>query len=542
MNDLIKIKNLKSFLVLFIFSLCSLQLLAQSDVRFFNLGFGGGAKVSNNGTYVVGSNYPAAGFIWSEAAGRVSLGNTYSEAFGVSNNGRVAGSFIDSNLIAPNGNPTLRAGYYDSLKWMPLDGYPGYPVLDETSYNYGYGISADGSIIVGMQWLPIYKTEACYWDSAGLHMLGRTGGLSSNALDVANVSNGLKIVGWDGLLNGPGRRAFYWDPTPHFMGGYDSSYPDGQCFGLNSDGTKIVGGSTGALFVWTEGQGMNWFNTSYLNSGSYAKDISDNDIIVGYVDVGGFNYQAFIKRPEWDDILLLQDYLIDSLGVTEAADWLSSFANSISADGLTITGTAYPASGGPIAYVLKFANSVPVELSSFTATTDNQVVNLSWSTATELNNSGFEIQRVNQNSTWIPIGFINGNGTTANKNDYNFIDQNPLAGINKYRLKQVDFDGSFEYSHEVEVEIVPQKYILNQNYPNPFNPETKINFSISKEEFVKVRVFNSLGEEVEILFSGQLNAGSHTLIFNAENYASGLYILKLTAGSFSQTIKINLMK
>ncbi|MBK6913958.1 MAG: T9SS type A sorting domain-containing protein [Ignavibacteriales bacterium] len=192
--------------------------------------------------------------------------------------------------------------------------------------------------------------------------------------------------------------------------------------------------------------------------------------------------------------------------------------------------------------MLKIDQQVPVELASFTATTDNQVVNLNWSTATELNNSGFEIQKVNQNSIWIPIGFINGNGTTTNKNDYNFIDQNPLAGINKYRLKQIDFDGSFEYSVEVEVEIVPQKYILNQNYPNPFNPETKINFSISKEEFVKVRVFNSLGEEVEVLFSGQLNAGSHTLSFNGENYASGLYILKLTAGSFSQTIKMNLMK
>ena len=134
------------------------------------------------------------------------------------------------------------------------------------NYNYGFGISADGSMIVGMHWLPTYRAEAVYWDSQRqIHLLGRTGNLSSRANDVAVTSNGFVIVGWDGLLNGPGRRAFYWDPTPHFMGGYDSSYPDGQCYGLNSDGTKIVGGSTGALFVWTEGQGMNWFNTSYLN-------------------------------------------------------------------------------------------------------------------------------------------------------------------------------------------------------------------------------------------------------------------------------------
>ncbi len=265
----------------------SILIYSQSTPEFIDLGLGGAAKISNNGIYVVGNNYPAPAWIWSESEGRTNLNVfNYSEAFGVSDNGIVAGSFIDSNLIAPNGNPTLRAGINQNGVWDSLPGYPGYPVLDEMSYNYGYGISADGSIVVGMHWLPTWKAEACYWDVSGIHMLGRTGGGSSRANDVATNGNGFRIVGWDGEAGGPGRRAFYWDPVPHFMGGYDSTYLDGQCEGLNSDGSKIVGGSVGAPFVWSQATGMEWITLDYLNFASYAKDISDNDIIVGYVSIG----------------------------------------------------------------------------------------------------------------------------------------------------------------------------------------------------------------------------------------------------------------
>jgi hypothetical protein len=205
-------KSLINLLFSTVFILSSSQLFAQTTAQYINLGFGGAAKASNNGLFVCGNNYPAPGFLWSESSGRITLGIGYTEAMGVSNNGIVVGSFTDSSLHAPNGNPTLRAGYFEGTRWMPLEGFPGYPVLDEMSYNYGYGISADGSILVGMQWLPTYRTEACYWDITGLHMLGRTGGQSSNAFDVALTSTGFRIVGWDGLASGPDRRPFYWDP------------------------------------------------------------------------------------------------------------------------------------------------------------------------------------------------------------------------------------------------------------------------------------------------------------------------------------------
>ncbi|MEO8231037.1 MAG: T9SS type A sorting domain-containing protein [Ignavibacteriota bacterium] len=544
--------NMKKLLVFILLTAGSIQIYSQSTAQYINLGFGGAAKVSNNGMYVVGSNYPSPGFLWSESTGRINLGNTYTEAFGVSNNGIVAGSFIDTSLHAPNGNATLRAGYYDGSRWIALEGFPGYPVLDEMSYTYGYGISEDGSIIVGMHWLPTYKAEACYWDSVGsIHMLGRTGGGSSRANDVAKTNNGFRIVGWDGEALGPGRRAFYWDPTPHFMGGYDTSYPDGECNGLNTDGSTLVGGSTGALFSWTDAGGMNWFNTTYLNGASYAKDISDNGIIVGQVSPSVGAYRAFIKRPEWSDIMLLKDYLVDSLGITEASDWLASFANSISADGLTIIGTAYPSSGGPIAYVIKFTDPLPVELSSFTASYENNVVNLNWITSTETNNQGFDIEKKNQNSEWTKIGFVPGKGSTTEINNYNFVDNSTTAGKISYRLKQIDFNGSFEYSNTIEVDVNPvNEFSLSQNYPNPFNPSTKISYTIPQSTNVKLSVFNTLGEKITELVNKTQDAGTYDIQFDASGLTSGIYFYRLEAGdpssgsgqSFVSTQKMSLIK
>lgn len=534
----------KLITISFLFFLFTIFIHSQNNPEFIDLGQGGAAKISNNGIYVVGNNYPAPAWIWSEATGRVNLNAiNYSEAFGVSDNGIVAGSFIDTSLLAPSGNPTLRAGYNQNGVWDSLPGFPGYPVLDEMSYNYGYGISADGSIIVGMHWLPIWKAEACYWDTSGIHMLGRTGGGSSRANDVATTQTGFRIVGWDAELNGPDRRAFYWDPTPHFMGGYDSTYPAGQCEGLNTDGSKIVGGSTGAPFVWSQSTGMEWITTDYINYASYAKDISDNNIVVGYVSLSVGNYQAFIKRSEWQDIMFLKDYLIDSLGITGISDWYFPFANSISADGLTLVGTAYPSGGGPNAYVVKLPGNVPVELTSFTANYFGNEVELNWSTSTETNNLGFAVERKTTNTNWSEIGFVRGNGTTTEPNFYSYSDNSLSSDKYFYRLKQQDFDGSFEYSNITEINVTNvSEFALKQNYPNPFNPSTTIEFNIPEQGLVNLSVYNMLGEKVATLANELMEGGNHKLNFNASNLASGIYLVKMSSGNFSSVIKINLLK
>ena len=124
---------------------------------------------------------------------------------------------------------------------------------------------------------------------------------------------------------------------------------------------------------------------------------------------------------------------------------------------------------------------VPVELTSFTSSVSGNNVILQWTTATELNNLGFEVQRKSLDSDYEVLGFISGAGTTTEPRTYFFTDSKIHNGQYVYRLKQMDFDGAFVYTDEILVEVdAPAEYALEQNYPNPFNPSTNINFSIAE--------------------------------------------------------------
>ena len=171
---------------------------------------------------------------------------------------------------------------------------------------------------------------------------------------------------------------------------------------------------------------------------------------------------------------------------------------------------------------------VPVELTSFTAEANGNSVNLNWNTATELNNNVFEIQR-NNGSGFVTIGSVKGQGTTTQPHSYSFVDSKLQSGNYSYRLKQVDFNGAFSYSNTVEVSVAPSVFSLEQNYPNPFNPSTKINFNLTVDSKVSLKVYNILGQEVANLVNGQISAGFHTVDFNAANLASGIYLYRLQA-------------
>lgn len=186
---------------------------------------------------------------------------------------------------------------------------------------------------------------------------------------------------------------------------------------------------------------------------------------------------------------------------------------------------------------------IPVELTSFTAIAEAGQVTLRWSTATEKNNKEFGIERSVDGKVFSSIGFTAGNGTTTELREYRFTDNNPAAGISYYRLKQTDYDGSFEYSHVIQVSAKPVlSFTLEQNHPNPFNPETQISFTLPEKGFVTLAVYNILGKEVDVLFSGELESGRHTVNFNAKNYSSGVYIYKLTGGGAAITRKMILTK
>ena len=173
---------------------------------------------------------------------------------------------------------------------------------------------------------------------------------------------------------------------------------------------------------------------------------------------------------------------------------------------------------------------VPVELVSFSGNCAEKDVTLNWITKTETNNKGFDIARSNNGMDFSVIGFVEGNGTTTEIHTYSYTDKNLNDGEYYYKLKQIDFDGSYEYSDVIEVSVnVPKEFSLEQNYPNPFNPITNISYSLPTESQVKLSIYNTLGELVETIVNKKQNAGKYEAVWNARNYSSGIYIYSLDA-------------
>jgi len=308
-------------------------------------------------------------------------------------------------------------------------------------------------------------------------------------------------------------------------------------------GRNTAGSGDDLLFKSTN-KGNSWLpvgiltNTSGGNLNSIY--IDDNDVI--YVPVVKFGPTYFTVYRSSDDGLTW-DEIYDG------------FPPSTNIRALTGKGNILFA-GTEGRGVYKRVIPVPVELSSFTASVNNNDVILHWSTASETNNMGFEIQRlqnynlpegkagVTKLQDWETVGFVEGKGTTTEQQFYSFVDENLSSGKYQYRLKQIDFNGSFEYQKTiVEAEIIqPSEFLLKQNYPNPFNPTTTISFVIGQQSFVSLKVYDVLGNEVAVLVNEEKTPGSYKINFDARDLSSGIYLYKLTTGTFSETKRMMLLK
>jgi hypothetical protein len=206
----------------------------------------------------------------------------------------------------------------------------------------------------------------------------------------------------------------------------------------------------------------------------------------------------------------------------------------------------YGATANDEMYVDNYSVSdiIPVELTSFTASVNpSGHVVLNWSTATELNNRIFEIERRPVDGQFSTIGFIEGHGTTTEAHDYTYVDNNVTPGTYGYRLKQIDFNGTYEYFDEIMIDVTPPlEFALSQNYPNPFNPTTNIKYSITENSNVKLSVFNLLGQEVKVIVDGFQEAGFYDVSFDASDLPSGTYFYKIETAQFTQTKKMLLAK
>ncbi len=290
-------------------------------------------------------------------------------------------------------------------------------------------------------------------------------------------------------------------------------------------------------------------DTVYVNNDSTMFSVNVPDVKL-YDDVA--NFTAVVTPLPASGTITVTPVGTGSLSTFPGSvQFWARTSGNVTPGNYTITFTGAGPQGIPVhrrTVTLHVSNIIPVELVSFNASVTKEAINLSWVTATEVNNQGFEIERSIENnsirSEYEKIGFVDGFGTTSAQQLYSFVDKDVATpGRYFYRLRQVDFDGSFEYSSEVAVDIdKPLVFKLDQNYPNPFNPSTTIRYSVPVSELVTLKIYDILGNEVAILVNEQKEAASYEVKFDASQLSSGIYFYKIQAGSFSDTKKLMLMK
>jgi photosystem II stability/assembly factor-like uncharacterized protein len=277
--------------------------------------------------------------------------------------------------------------------------------------------------------------------------------------------------------------------------------------------TKWSGGggllkSTDYGHTWTAQNGFNGINMW----GVHVQPNDGNVVITGCYSCGTGTWRSKDAGQTWHQIPIsssnYQIAIVDSM-------------NQFSAQGAGF-------------FKLESQFFIPVELTSFTASVVKNNAELFWSTATELNNLGFDIERSYDNEDFEKIGFVPGFGSTAEPKDYSFIVENIVAGIQYYRIRQIDFDGTETIYGAIEVDgPVPVEFALHQNHPNPFNPSTTISFSLPVDSDVKINLYNMLGQVVSEIITKDFQAGTHELEFDARPLASGAYIYTIEAKGIS---------
>lgn len=222
------------------------------------------------------------------------------------------------------------------------------------------------------------------------------------------------------------------------------------------------------------------------------------------------------------------------LGGATSADYVTG---DVTWTGITSFSQFLPVLGEP---------TVPVELSSFNANLSGNSVTLNWTTQTETNNTGWEVESKGTESkeqgAWKKVGFVAGKGTTKEKQSYTFGISGLTGSKVEFRLKQIDSDGNVAYSNILSVDLIPSKFELSQNYPNPFNPTTSIRFSLPVAGHVELSVYNMLGQKILTLVNGEKEAGYHLINLDGRNLASGSYFYVINAGNFHSVKKLMLMK
>ncbi len=440
-------------------------------------------------------------------------------------------------LSTNNGIGAYKVWYPFLINGRINERYDNYhPDLDNNA-GFGPAINIDG-LYAHIDDEYLYIASDCYLNTGssdgivlflGISKLDGTGAQSGTSL--GNITNGGHLFG--AIANGNFKNDFetHYGFAINPGSGNTSVYIDAVKYNTSGNTAQYIGASTqtGTLGEGPETDGI------FANKSIKFAFYNDHDIRRGWE----------LKIP------------LNEIGNPTNYDEFRLFAAVVSSSAyfsdVTVPGTI---TGGNLGFDPNFSSlqggpfhmnslPLPVELISFEVTSVNNIVNISWKTATELNNYGFVVERSIDGISYNNIGFIAGKGNSTEINKYTFIDNNVSLGTYYYRLKQVDYDGSFSYSNaiEVNVSINPTSFSLLQNYPNPFNPGTNLSFSVAETGVTELTIYNSLGQEITKLFDQIAEKGiQYQIYFNASKFSSGVYYYKLTQGANSVIKKMVLIK
>lgn len=369
------------------------------------------------------------------------------------------------------------------------------------------------------------------------------------------------------LEDGTDIRGVYLDDNDTLHGTLGSA----KLVQLKTDLPAFENVSKGAIIVIYKSTDSTWFNgqdPKLYEAGAPDTDFSDSVIIIPHTDTtfleSGSWWPNF--RSEGENLGIFDDSGVGIFGISYGDEspeggfgngwgmvnlvdvpyggvgfYYGTLASTASDSTFWLLGTSTLGTPGTTNFG---QGNIPVELVSFGAFIKNSEIVLNWLTATEVNNRGFEIERMADKIRWDKIGFVPGNGTTTETNQYEFIDSEiEMKSSYYYRLKQVDYNGTFTYSEIIEIKTdILNSFNLKQNYPNPFNPNTKIGFQIANSGFVSLKVYDIIGSKVATLVDENKPAGVYKIDFDAGDLPGGVYFYQLKAGDFIETKKMLLLK
>ncbi len=444
---------------------------------------------------------------------------------------------VNQDFTAPS-TPAgwLQASYFGTYAPQYLGGiaiFNGCHIYSSTSYTPGNSIEFNAKFTEGLFQNIGYSLDGDF--NAPWVVIGRGAGAAPGTVYV-RINDGTTIPLGTSLTGNYHRYKIKWNPTNFEF------YVDGVLI------TTVTKTMTTAVIQLSDYNvdgldlSVDWIRVSpYASSGTYTSKVFDAG---SYTNWSQVNWTAIQPSGTSLDIQV-------RTGNTPVPDGTWSAFSSIINGGSVGNYTRYLQYRANIAstdnsntvvlqdFSINCNFAFPVTLLNFKGRTFNKDVNLEWSTASESNNKGFDIQRSINGMDWNTIGFVPGVGTSSTLQQYHYEDKGLTAAKYYYRLKQIDFDGKFSYSNVISFNLTEKTgYMLDQNYPNPFSGRTTISYSVPKATKVRLTIYDLQGRIVKLIDEGVKPAGKHTTEIMLGNIGRGIYYYKMEADEFSSTRKM----